>query len=376
MEKTKKNTRNIEKVKRKKKLNKKRIMAVAGGVALVCAVTFGFKLLKNVVGGDAGLTDTYKLEFYTNDKYVSNDKFIVYTQNDQIKGVNKKGKEKFAITDAKDVLGVKISSKYFAYYTENEYKVFDMNGRPMTSFESKDKISDLRITNENVIFVKTDETGVSKLVVHDMKTSEVYSMDVDADTVGDFGIISSSETLWVLNIDKSISTPLCTFSSYGLKKNSTYNVINIPNQMVDKLYVTNNNIYAVGTSDVAVYDVSGVKETTDMVYGWKLADVKFEANKPTFVFVPRGEETFSNVRVKHSSGEEYTFALQEPCFESIISDKYIYSFSNNNAFYSDLKGENTKKVELSSKIIDAKSVLDGDSVIVDDGKCYTLLSLE
>lgn len=362
------------KVRKRQNQRIKRIAALVMLLAVV-AVFIGWMIMRRTATGEV-FSSQINLPFYTQDTFLSNSKAIVYKKGTSVTGLDAKGRELFSVTGVAEDAGIRLSEDYLCIYGKNYYDVYSMAGKHVTKYETDDTIYDVRMGEGYVALVKADPYGNTYLVLNDNKSGQLYSTGVDTNNLLDFGVVSTSETLWTMSINTQITTPLCVFTTYNTKRKSVSGVINIAEQLVERVIVNSDKVYAIGTSNMVVYSLSGQKEETYLTYGWKITDWLFVGGKPYFVLVPRTDDPITSVRIRHSDATEYTFTLQEECSEVIIGKDKVYALNENNIFYTDMKGENIQKTETPFKIKSCTSVFGGSHIIADDGSGYSLLSLK
>lgn len=352
-------------------------MALTIAIVVAAVILGAWLILEMTAVGSTVFSTTINMPFYKDDPHLSNSTIIAYKKNGAIKGIDKKGKEVFSIDGVSNDAKMYLSESYIGYFEKNSYFVYDVGtGKEVCRYETEDTIYDMRLAEEYVVLVKADQAGNTYIVLNDFKKGQLFSTLVNTNNLLDFGVVSSSATVWTISIDTSIPTPLCSFVAYNTGKNSIYSKINIAEQLVEKLIINSDKVYGIGTSNLVIYDLSGQKEQTYLTYGWKITDWLFVGAKPYFVLVPRTDEPISSIRIRHSDATEYTFTLQEECNEVIIGNDTVYAFNENNVFYTDLKGENIKKEETPFKIVGCESVLGGSHILADNGSEFVLLSLK
>lgn len=364
-------TRNIK----KRKNNRLKRIGAALLVIAILAVSIGWIIIRKTAVGGAVFSSKVDMPFYKEDTFLSNSKSIVYKKGGNIKALDNKGRETFSIGGVADNAQMRLSEDYVAYFGQNYYNVYRLkDGKHESQYETSDVIYDIRLGEGYVAMIKADASGNTYLILNSFTSGEKFSTPVNTTTLLDFGVISTSETMWTVSVDTRITTPLCVFTSY--KSNTVSGIINIAEQMVEKVVVNSDMVYAVGTSNLVIYSLSGKKEATYLTYGWRITDWLFVGAKPYFVLVPRTDGPITSVRIRHSDSTEYTFTLQEECSEVIIGKERIYALNESNIFYTDLKGENIRKAETPFKIKWSTSVLGGSHIIADNGSGYSLLSLK
>lgn len=365
-------TRNV----RKRQNERIKRIAITLAILALAAVLVGWFIMKNTAVGGAVFSSSADVPFYKQDAHLSNSKVIVYKKGGNIAAIDSKAKQVFSIGGVSDDAKIYLSESYVGYSVKNSYYIYDLSGKEVCRYETEDTIYDMRLFDGYVVLIKADASGNTFLVLNDFKQAQLFSTGVNVNNLLDYGVVSSSATVWMLSLNTNIPTPLCVFTSYNSSKGSVSSVINIAEQLVEKLLINSDKVYAVGTSNLVTYDLSGKKEQTYLTYGWEVTDWRFVGAKPYFVLIPRTDEPITSVRIRHSDSTEYTFTLQEECDKVIIGNETIYAFNSNKVFYTDLKGENIKKADMPFKMNGCESVLGGSHILADNGSSYVLLSLK
>lgn len=364
-------------VKRKRWLNKKGIIVVC---CLLLMVAIGSGLyLRNRFQGSNVFTSNVSLPFYRNDEYTYNSKNLFYIKNNELKVLDQKAKEAFSIKDVPDNAKVAATENHVVCYNEKSYKLYSIKDKKeVNKKEGNIQILDIRLGDKYVAVHIREENGSTTMYVYNFEGTEIYKVSSNANLLLDFGFVPANQNLWMMQIDVKSSRPLCNYSAYDVEKNSVTSVINISDQITEKILLNNNLMWAVGTNNIIRYSQIGKKEDTYLVYGWRLADYKFTAQKPTFVLVPRVDENekIKSVRVRHSDNSEYTFTLQEECFDVIISGEKIYSFTEEAVYLCDLKGNNMTRTNLPFPFKSVEKVMNDTQIIVDTGNGYSLLNVK
>lgn len=111
----------------------------------------------------------------------------------------------------------------------------------------------------------------------------------------DFGFSpGENEALWTLDMDTAGEIPASTIKLYNMDKDSITGVFSVQNQTVDKVLITERSVFVAGTNYLIRY--GGSSEAYRLLtYGYSLLD--FSPEGPAFLYVPRGQEGFSPVRL-------------------------------------------------------------------------------
>ncbi len=114
----------------------------------------------------------------------------------------------------------------------------------------------------------------------------------------DYGFYTvNEEYLYVLTLSLDSGIPLSTITVYDLTNKSTTGIMQVQNQLLEKIYFTSGSIFAFGTNQLIRYGLPGNRESyREMVYGWKPVD--FEASSsPSFLLMPRNFDTPGTVKL-------------------------------------------------------------------------------
>ncbi len=147
------------------------------------------------------------------------------------------------------------------------------------------------------VLCRNAQTGAEKLLIYDtagVQTDELDSGDGFMMDVGFTG--GTGDVLWVqiVHVDSSIS--VSTITTYDLDKASTKGVVQVQNQIIEKLYFTNNSMYAAGTNQIIRYSSSNKESYREMIYGWRVLDA-YLSDTSAFLLTPRASVALSAVKV-------------------------------------------------------------------------------
>lgn len=361
---------------KKRNFNRYKITIVIS-VVLIIALLTGFFLYNRKRSGGNTFSANISLPFYKDDPFVSNTKNIFYIKNNELFALNKKAKNNFNAKNISHGAKVAASETFVATFDETGYQLFDMKGKEESKKEGNVKIIALRVSDTHVA-IQIEEQDKNIIFVYDSKGNEKYKTDVDANNLLDFGLSNTDTILWTLTANLNSEQPTSHYTGFNFTKNSVTNVINVTDQLVEKILLSNNYIFVIGTNNIITYTQVGKKEDSYLVYGWKLSDYKFSAARPTYVLVPRVDNTekIKSVRIRQSDGNEHTFALQDECQDVLINGEKIFSFSSDKVFINDIKGNYVSSDNLPFSFKDIVPVFEHDFIIADNGSSFSLLSLK
>ena len=182
----------------------------------------------------------------------------------------------------------------------------------------------------------------SEVLLTDLYGSEVDRLtDFEEVTVVDCGFFEGRELFWIMTLDSTGSLPTCKISTYKPGKRETGSITDME-QVIYKVMFRSNNICAVGTNYMRVYDYTGSEKTDEqlMVYGWTLEAVESNSENPLMLFTQpksEGDEyAFCDVRcVKGKS--EYMLHLNVECSALSVFNDTVYGFGGSMLVVADYK---------------------------------------
>lgn len=355
---------------------RRRIAILSTLVAIVLLMT-GFLVYRNFSKGGNTFSSNVSLPFYKEHSYASNSKNVFYIKNGELHGINKKAKDVFSVSQLSHGNKVAAGEQYVATFDDSGYQLFDMKGKEKSKKEGNVQLVDLRLSDSHVA-IQIKEGDKSYIYIYDADGKEKNKTEIDASRLMDFGVVDAQTSLWTLSVSLKSTQPVSQYTSYNFTKNSVTSVINITDQLAEKILLSGSYAYVIGTNNIVSYTQTGKKEDSYLVYGWRLADYKFSANKPAYVLVPRndGEAKIKNMRIRHSDNSEYTFTLQDECFDAMISGEKIFSFGNDAVFVNDLKGNALGKDSLPFAFRSIHPVMNNTCIIADDGNQFSLIGIK
>ncbi|MDO4572338.1 MAG: DUF5711 family protein [Clostridia bacterium] len=161
------------------------------------------------------------------------------------------------------------------------------------------------------------DDGSESVLMITPEGEQIEQMSFADQFIVDFGFYTTSnEMLWIETLNVNAGTPTTTVTTYDLAKKSTTGVMHIQNQLVDKLYLTADSIFVVGTNQIIRYTHDGNKEVYRFtIYGYEVVDFSSAGDEPTFLLTPRGGD-FHSVKMltleEDASPDEVETYLQLP----------------------------------------------------------------
>jgi hypothetical protein len=226
------------------------------------------------------------------------------------------------------------------------------------------EIAGVRCGKTHVAVLRRSSTGDSdSIVVFDANGNNI------ADTPGhsegkviDFGFYvsdttgSEHELLWVIVVSLRTSMPIYTVTMWEYANGARGTERYLPQfheQAIEKLYFTDESIFAVGTQDIIRYPISGGKEKYRIgIYGQKVVDLMRTSSNVYFLLLPRVDVERKTVRILSLSetdeGAEGRVAvhLKEAYISIFFSNGVLQSYGAEHLQTVNVNGKKLLELEL------------------------------
>lgn len=181
----------------------------------------------------------------------------------------------------------------------------------------------------------------------DASGSELVSIPFSEQTVIDYGFYGGSELLWVLTLDASGSVPISNITTYNPGKTMTGTMTMM--QLVERVVISEENIYAFGSTTLKSYTLFSESCNSFLVYGWRYVGSAFVKGQPVFICAPRnadGELSFSSLKLMSYDGASVSVNLPEDCVAACIYNSKLVTVSPSNIYVYSLTGQYENTVAL------------------------------
>jgi hypothetical protein len=248
---------------------------------------------------NASLDTIWQLKLFTGGlNYATNDDLIAATGDNVIQVVNAKGD--------------------FLFQTQ-------LDGMIKSVRPAKDKLA---VSIDQVL---TDKT-LSYIIVFDLSGNSIFQIDVSKKYVLDYGFDSNNKLLYILELDVSGAAPVSRISTYRPETQSMTGIKEFKDQLIESIYMINDEIYAIGTNHLTMYTSLNSTDREVMTYGWVLEDIDISRN-PKFVYIPGfWQNEIDMIRVIKDSGDETTINLPPNVFSVLHKGEKIYCFATDSIF--------------------------------------------
>jgi hypothetical protein len=212
----------------------------------------------------------------------------------------------------------------------------------------------------------------SYIYTYDLTGKNVGQIDLADKQIIDFGIYEASDMYWTLSLDTSGVVPasyIVTFKQNGTITGS----IEVNTQIVEKVNITADTIYASGTNSLIAYSYFGEKKNDTLIYGWRPYDASIDGANIKMLFSTRSNSdanTISSVKLMDGSLAEIMIYFPREIFTALINQNNVYAFANDTIYIYNVTGKATDTIKLDSPITSAKKVSNQYAIVWDSATSY------
>lgn len=197
----------------------------------------------------------------------------------------------------------------------------------------------------------------SFIYTYNLEGKNAGQIDLADKQIIDFGIYEDSDMYWTLSLDTSGVLPasyIVTFKQDGTITGS----IEVHSQIVEKVNITSEAIYASGTNSLIEYSYFGEKTDSLLIYGWQPYDMSIEEEKIDMLFSTRTHrtDTISSVKLIDSSLSETMIYFPREIFSAMVNQNGVYAFSRDTIYTYGPDGKSAGIQKLNSPIRAAKKI--------------------
>jgi len=303
---------------------------------------------------------------------------LLYKKTDEIAFMDFKGQKVWSLPVDGDEDQFSASETMISSFGKKQAQFFSFNKELLFAAAPDDNIVSVRCGNEMAAILTSgqDENGQNRsyIYVYDMNGSNLSQIDMNEKQVIDFGIYGESDMLWTLSLDTSGVVPttyILTFKMDGTMTNS----IEVNTQIVEKVFITGDSIFASGTNSLTAYSYFGEKKDDTLIYGWQPYDTSIQGAEIKMLYKTRSDmedtDTLSSAKLLDTSLSEVMIYFPREIFSAMITQNGIYAFANDTIYvYNNQSGEVVRQTKLESPITNAKKVSDKYAVIWDATASY------
>ncbi len=238
---------------------------------------------------------------------------------------------------------------------------------------------------------KRRATGETELRIYSSTGQQVLQLpnSGDPDTcyaegqLIDFGFSEAAGTvLWTMELDTASGTPRTTITTYDLTRMTNSGIITVQGQLIEKVFFTDNGMYAVGTESLIRYGAGDNREKYRVrIYGYRVEDVSLAGDRPCMLLVPREGEQGLMARIlsvseKDVAGETaVTVLLPEGTVGCYMVNGMLAIVTDNSVRLHDTSGKLVERLDFNAAPITSAEKLDERHILLERSGEYTLLTV-
>ena len=246
-------------------------------------------------------------------------------------------------------------------------------------------VREVECGKNHIAVLRTNESNVDTVLVLTPDGEQLDQRVFPDQYVLDFGLynVGGPEMIWIETLNCNATAPTTTVSIYDTSKANSdggmgdiTGVINVQDQLIDDIYITQSSLFAAGTNQIIRYTHDGNKEIyRTTVYGYHVSDFSSASDAPTFLLVPRGSD-FHSVRMltlsEGSAPEPVDTFLQLPAegIAAYIMGNRLVVASREKVFTYSLKGKLQSEATFEQPVDAAIKLTDSILMLSSNGTYY------
>lgn len=269
------------------------------------------------------------------------------------------------------------SNAIISTYGDRSAQFFTYDKKQLFETNLEQDIVSIRCgTNTIGILTTTQDADGKKhsyIYMYDLTGKNVGEIDLIDRQIIDFGVYGESDMFWTLSLDTSGVVPasyIVTFKQDGTITNS----IEVNTQIVEKVDITGDTIYASGTNSLISYTYFGEKKDDTLIYGWQPYDESIDTSDIKMLYKTRSSsneaDTISSVKLLDATLSEIMIYFPREIFTAIINQNGVYAFANDTIYVYNNSGQVTKTVKLETPIQAAKKISSKYAIVWDSSTSY------
>ena len=269
------------------------------------------------------------------------------------------------------------SRNFIIAYSEHSAEVFDGKGKSL--FIIKDfpnKIERIVCGFNNFAILATNDT-LSIIHMYNSTGEEIDVIEPESRPL-DLGFYLPNDNLWVLTINTDVTMPISTITSYNVGQ-AIIGRMSITDQLVEKLFFDDSNIYICTTNDIIIYDHNAKETSRHQIYGYKVEDFKIIDSKPTFLLTARNsseDKTRTNIAklFEPFTNKEIYYRMASNNISSYLTERNVIFVATNQITQYSLNGKTMDVSNFEINYVSANKI-GNTHCLVSDGSAYSIISL-
>lgn len=272
---------------------------------------------------------------------------------------------------------VACSDQIVSLYAQKSLQAFSFDKEPLFSTSLDSDILSVRCGSTTVAALTSaaDEAGIVQYYIslyNNKGEAAAQRIELATKPVLDFGFNTGGDLFWVLSLDSSGVVPVSYITTYKTDGSITGS-IEIDTQVIEKVYVTSDSIFASGTNNLLSYSYVGAKQADALVYGWKPVGASIEGNNLKAAYVSRASlATIESARIYANDLSYQTVRLPRDVFSLALSQTKLFAFTPGEIYSFTPEGKLDRSVKLDQTITTVKQLSSDIAVVWDQDKSYIM----
>ncbi len=302
---------------------------------------------------------------------------ILYMRDGTLYALDKSGSSLWELRQDLADPKVACSEQIICLYAQKSLQALSFDKQPLFSTSLDSDILGVRCANAAVAALTSaaDEAGTVQYYIYlynDKGEAAAQRIELAAKPVLDFGFNAGGDLFWVLSLDSSGVVPVSYITTYKTDGSITGS-IEIDTQVIEKVYVTSDSIFASGTNNLLSYSYVGAKQGDALIYGWKPAGASVDAGSLKAAYVSRASlATIESARIYASDLSYQTVHLPRDVFSLALSQTKLFAYTPNEIYSYTPEGKLDKSVKLDQTITAVKQLSSDIALVWDQDKSYIM----
>lgn len=272
---------------------------------------------------------------------------------------------------------VTCSDQIICLYAQKSLQAFSFEKEPLFSTSLDSDVLSARCSNTAVAALTSaaDETGVMQYYIslfNNKGEPAAQRIELAAKPVLDFGFNTGGDLFWVLSLDSSGVVPVSYITTYKTDGSITGS-IEINTQVIEKVYVTSDSIFASGSNNLLSYSYVGAKQADALIYGWQPTNASLDGTNLKISYISRANlATIESTRIYASDLSYQTVHLPRDVFSLALSQTKLFAYTPNEIYSYTPDGKPDKSVKLDQTISTVKQLSGDIAVVWDQTKSYIM----
>jgi len=321
--------------------------------------------------------------FSTSELYCASGDYVYYVKDGVLHVLdgNMSQKTSVQLTVKGDDLAITSAENVCVAYNSSYVQVLNTGGSSLFLKEFNSDVDSVKASKSYVGVLRKYDTNNKQTVIniYDYTGKGVDKITLTGQYVFDFGFSNTGTNMWILAADTSSATAIMKITNYNVSDKTTTAIIPISGQIIDKVFIENKEVYALGLTHSMCYSSIGdqVENKTFLVYGFSYLDSAF-TNSGDFeaIFVPNNSKNISALKIINGSKEPVNVQMPSSVTSACVYGDSIYAFAGKSVYKYNLSGKITATYDMKYDITSVKKINDSGFVLLETSDGLKLFNVK